>query len=141
MTRNSPDTAQQAVETVVKSPELVEQILSDESVQVMIAQRFHSGPLPSPSDLAQYNAIISRGADRIMAMAEQEQAMRHETARQDHAFNRRGQVYGFVSVILILLFAVFLVWRGYPVTAASLIGGTVVALAGVFVIGRRQDKN
>lgn len=58
MTRNSPDTAQQAVETVVKSPELVEQILSDESVQVMIAQRFHSGPLPSPSDLAQYNAII-----------------------------------------------------------------------------------
>ena len=34
MTRNSPDTAQQAVETVVKSPELVEQILSDENVQV-----------------------------------------------------------------------------------------------------------
>jgi hypothetical protein len=34
MTGNSPDTAQQAVETVVKSLELVEQILSDENVQV-----------------------------------------------------------------------------------------------------------
>lgn len=70
MTENAQDKARQAVETVVKSPELVEQILSDEYVQIMIARCFHSGPLPPPSDLAQYNDIISNGADRIMAMAE-----------------------------------------------------------------------
>ncbi len=103
MTENAQDKARQAVETVVKSPELVEQILSDEYVQIMIARRFHSGPLPPPSDLAQYNDIISNGADRIMAMAEKEQAVRHETIRQDQTFNRRGQLYGFISVILILL--------------------------------------
>lgn len=83
MTENAQDKARQAVETVVKSPELVEQILSDEYVQIMIARRFHSGSLPPPSDLAQYNDIISNGADRIMAMAEKEQAVRHETIRQD----------------------------------------------------------
>ena len=77
MTVSDENAAQQVVDTVVKSPELVEQILSDENVQVMIAQRFHSGPLPSPSDLAQYNAIISNGADRIMTMAEKEQEARH----------------------------------------------------------------
>ncbi len=103
MTENAQDKARQAVETVVKSPELVEQILSDEYVQIMIARRFHSGPLPPPSDLAQYNDIISNGADRIMAMAEKEQAVRHETIQQDQTFNRRGQLYGFISVILILL--------------------------------------
>lgn len=140
MTENAQDKARQAVETVVKSPELVEQILSDEYVQIMIARRFHSGPLPPPSDLAQYNDIISNGADRIMAMAEKEQAVRHETIRQDQTFNRRGQLYGFIGVILILLFAVFLVWSGYPATAASLAGGTVVALAGAFVIGRSRDQ-
>ncbi len=104
MTENAQDKARQAVETVVKSPELVEQILSDEYVQIMIARRFHSGSLSPPSDLAQYNDIISNGADRIMAMAEKEQAVRHETIWQDQTFNRRGQLYGFISVILILLF-------------------------------------
>lgn len=112
MTDSDQSAAQQAVDTVVKSPELVEQILSDENVQVMIAQRFHSGPLPPPSDLAQYNTIISNGADRIMAMAEKEQAARHAEILQTQAFNMRGQIYGFISVILILLFAGFLVWRG-----------------------------
>lgn len=92
MTENAQDKARQAVETVVKSPELVEQILSDEYVQIMIARRFHSGPLPPPSDLAQYNDIISNGADRIMAMAEKEQAVRHETIRQDNLQQARATV-------------------------------------------------
>ncbi|MFK7642871.1 DUF2335 domain-containing protein [Neisseria oralis] len=138
MTVSDENAAQQVVDTVVKSPELVEQILSDENVQVMIAQRFHSGPLPSPSDLAQYNAIISNGADRIMTMAEKEQEARHANRLQIQAFNMRGQIYGFISVIMILLFAGFLVWRGHPTAAVSLVCGTVVALATVFVIGRRQ---
>ncbi|PKU09217.1 DUF2335 domain-containing protein, partial [Neisseria meningitidis] len=77
------------------------------------------------------------------AMAEKEQAVRRRTRRQGQTFNRRGQLFGFISVILRLLFAVFRVWSGYPATAASLGGGTVDALAGAFEIGRSrgQGKN
>lgn len=43
MTENAQDKARQAVETVVKSPELVEQILSDEYVQINDSSAFPFG--------------------------------------------------------------------------------------------------
>ena len=36
----------------------------------------HSGPLPDPESLGHYNEIITNGADRIMAMAENQQQHR-----------------------------------------------------------------
>lgn len=38
----------------------------------------HSGPLPHPETLAQYEEIIPNGAERIMAMAEKQSAHRIE---------------------------------------------------------------
>jgi len=37
-----------------------------------------SGPLPPPEALEKFNAVIPNGADRIVKMAEAEQAHRHE---------------------------------------------------------------
>ena len=38
----------------------------------------HSGPLPTPQDFAGYNQILPGAAERILRMAEIEQAHRHE---------------------------------------------------------------
>jgi uncharacterized membrane protein len=38
----------------------------------------HSGPLPPPEDLAKYNMIVPDAAERILRMAEKQQAHRME---------------------------------------------------------------
>ena len=52
-------------------------------MQASIQQVTFSGPLPAPHDLEKYDKIIHNGAERIMSMAEKEQASRLEVARQD----------------------------------------------------------
>jgi uncharacterized membrane protein len=46
------------------------------SRQASIVSQHWSGPLPHPNALAQFNQIIPNGADRIMAMVEEEQKHR-----------------------------------------------------------------
>lgn len=74
-----------------------------------------SGPLPTPADLEHYARVIPDGADRIMSMAEREQAMRSRA--QDMAeVSMKDKIEGnksrrrladrglFVSAILMLAF-------------------------------------
>ncbi|MDR1935839.1 MAG: DUF2335 domain-containing protein [Candidatus Accumulibacter sp.] len=66
---------------------------------VAVASRW-TGPLPAPESLAEFNAIIPDGAERIMRMAELEQA--HRIAFEDTrlkllaADTRRGHYIGGV---------------------------------------------
>ncbi|ELR72618.1 hypothetical protein C900_00997 [Fulvivirga imtechensis AK7] len=39
----------------------------------LIQEKTHSGPIPDPETLSHYNKIIPNGAERIMAMAENQQ--------------------------------------------------------------------
>ena len=42
----------------------------------------HSGPLPSPEDLAKYNMIVPDAAERLLCMAENQQAHRMELEKK-----------------------------------------------------------
>lgn len=48
------------------------QVIAQQHMQV----RHHSGPIPAPQDLFQYDQLLPGTADRIIAMAEREQAHR-----------------------------------------------------------------
>lgn len=130
----------QALDIVLDSPELVDRVLMHREMQIQIS-RSHSGPLPSPEDLAHYSQLIENGAERIMKMAEQEQ--QHRLARQtknDNAVNRlnaNGQIFGFVSVLLVIAFSISLLIAGHAGLAAAVITGTMVSIAGVFVLGKK----
>lgn len=96
----------------------------------------HSGPLPLPAMLAEYEQVVPGLAADIAGQFKSEAEHRRDMERQDRDILRRGQLFGFVSVLAALGVAAAALVLGHP-TAAGVIGGsTVVGVAGVFVIGR-----
>lgn len=110
-------------------------------VTTVTAQRVEfQGPLPPPDILIQYNDIQPGFAERIVAMAEREQAHRHslEETVVTSSFKeaQRGQKYGLsIGVVAIIAGAITAV-AGAPVTGSIIGGGGVIGLVSVFVLGR-----
>lgn len=106
-----------------------------------------SGPLPPPQVLDGYDQIITNGADRIMEMAEREQAHRHKhddknSDRIDRwvdneiTLSLRGQGGGmFVMVILVIGALVFAYLDRLPIALATFLGGVAVQV-GSWVLNR-----
>lgn len=70
-------------------------------MNVVVSETFHAGPLPPARELARYNEIIPNGAERIMAMAEREQAIDHELARRAFIANTAIVWFGLVSAFVL----------------------------------------
>lgn len=100
------------------------------------------GPLPPPAALERYDRLLPGAAERILRMAEQEQAAGHRFASDavgvTAAETKRGQSFGLVAALAALGVTAYLGFLGHAF-AASVVGGTtVVGLATVFAIGRRR---
>ena len=110
--------------------------------QVLHEEHHISGPLPTPDILLGYDEVLPGAAERIMRMAEQEQANALEiggtSVRAAAADNRRGQIFGFLVALAAFGTASWLGYLGHETAAAIVGGGTVVALVTVFVTGRRH---
>ncbi|QOE08393.1 DUF2335 domain-containing protein [Pseudomonas asiatica] len=128
-------------------PEAKKIISSVVSTAIIKSEERHSGPLPSPKQLKQYEECHPGLAERIVTMAEKEQAHRHKTIDSMEAFrkgalehvsgrDRRGQYLGAVLVLAVLAFCFYLVDKGSPRVAGWVAAITLVGLAGVFVTGR-----
>lgn len=105
-----------------------------------------SGPIPHPELLAGYERVQPGLAERIVSMAEKEQAAQLEC---DKAYvegpikaTRRGQWMGFVIAILFALASTALGILGKTAVAITLGGGTLVTLVTIFVTNRpvRSEK-
>lgn len=59
---------------------------------IIQVQAAFSGPIPPPEMLAQYNAVLPNGADRIVKMAEDQSAHRRRV-------ESRGQIFGFALAL------------------------------------------
>lgn len=112
-------------------------------VQVVQAELSHSGPLPSPDQLSEYDAVLPGLAERIVRLTEREQEHRHETITlavgRASRLRERGQALGMVSLVLMLAFCAYLVSVGSPQVAGAVAAGVIAAVVGIFVIGRRAD--
>ena len=110
--------------------------------QVLHEEHRISGPLPTPDILLGYDEVLPGAAERIMRMAEKEQASAREVegiaVRAATADNRRGQIFGFLVALAAFGTASWLGYLGHETAAAIVGGGTVVALVTVFVTGRRH---
>ncbi len=102
------------------------------------------GPMPPPHYLKQYNEIIPGGAERILAMAENQSnhRMRLEdfSIREEHRQSSKGQDYGLFIAIFIVAVAGALAYFGHEVVAGIFGGGTIIGLVSVFVLGKRQQE-
>lgn len=104
-----------------------------------LRHEFH-GPLPPPDALERYEAISPGFADRIVKMAEAEQAHRHtlEASVVGKSFEEaaRGQRYGLAIGIAAIIAGSITAIVGAPIPGAIIGGGGVIGLVSVFVLGR-----
>lgn len=92
-------------------------------------ERTFSGPLPPATDFEHYNAVLPGAADRIVAMAENEQQIRSD-GQAGMLANDRRRVTGATWIGLALIgIAGLAIWMGQPMVALPLgLGGTATAL-------------
>jgi uncharacterized membrane protein len=100
---------------------------------IEIKQGF-SGPLPPPQMLAQYNAALPNGADRIVKMAEEQSAHRRR-------MESRGQVFAFILALVAILAGVGLILDGRSAEGLVSLVGALAGLAGVFIYGEVRAHN
>lgn len=105
-----------------------------------------SGPLPPPEILAKYDDVSPGFAERLMTMAENNQAHRHAMEREvipaRAKLELRGQIIGAAIAFLVLAFAGWFVYLGKSTTAIGLVVGEAVTLVGLFLYSdmrKRQD--
>ncbi len=114
---------------------------SKTTVRAITHSQSFSGPLPPPQVLQQYNDAHPGLADRIVTMAENEQTHRHgiENTALTGSINaeKRGQNYALAICTLVVLASFGLIWQGHEVSGSILAGGTLSALAYVFITGRK----
>ncbi len=110
---------------------------------IAVERETFSGPIPHPDILRGYEDVQQGIAERIVSLAEQEQAHRLDMERQivRGAFlqTRRGQWMGLTVAVLFLIVAAVLGWLGHDWLAGTLGGGTLVALVTIFVKNRSDD--
>lgn len=104
-----------------------------------------SGPLPAPDDLEKYGKLINNGIERIVAMAEKEQAARLAIAKQDSlnsslalkirfAALKGAMIRRMIGTFASLIVALAIVYTAYLVTMAGH-EGVGVALAALPIAG------
>jgi uncharacterized membrane protein len=71
----------------------------------MTVSKMHSGPLPPPEDLAGYEAAHPGAAERILAMAERNQAHRHKQENRmvigEFGLRFMGQVGALLTIAML----------------------------------------
>lgn len=101
------------------------------------------GPLPPPEMLAKYEEVQPGLVDRIVSMAEREQAHRHVQEASLVAGELRkqtlGQALGFGVTIAGLATTFGCAVYGHGTTAAIIGTVNLVSVVSVFVLGRRPE--
>lgn len=85
----------------------------------------HIGPLPTPADFREYDAIVPGAANRILTMAEKEQDLRVDIVGTERRRIAGSTLVGLATVAV----AGLAVWKGIPYVAIPLgLAGVIVGL-------------
>lgn len=117
----------------------------DRLAMLRIAAESHSGPLPAPKVLEQYDAIVPGAAERILLRFEEQANHRIElesaVVKSGILHERLGIVLGFVLAAFGFALAGFAISKGQSLAGVTLFVFQIAALAGVYVYGshKRDD--
>ncbi len=128
--------------------------LSRSRISASVKVAGFAGPIPPPSVLEQYNNIDPsiNAADRIISMAEKEQAHRHEMQtklvdaqitdfKQSRTERRIGQIFGFSIGVVSIVAGSLTAILGSAIAGTFIGSAGVVGLVSVFVLERRDQQN
>lgn len=96
------------------------------------------GPLPPPSMLANYNAVLPGLAERIVRMAETEQSQAHQMQRWYAILRFTGQVAAFLIALTGLVIGGLLINAGHNIAGLAALFGGLGPVVGAFLY--RQIK-
>ena len=133
--------AERRVDSVAESNQSVEKITA-------VARRTTwSGPLPPPAVLEQYDALVPGAAERIFRRWEKQSDHRMEmekaTGESDSRRSDKGLLFAFILSLIIISSGTYIAVYVQPWVGASIIGGNIAGLAGIFVYGtnaRRRER-
>ncbi|QDV91402.1 hypothetical protein RAS2_25000 [Phycisphaerae bacterium RAS2] len=131
--------------------ESIQQELPLDKEKIELLATLYAGPLPPPSLLAKFEEIQPGLVERIVLMAERQAAHRQsmelkqfeeavadqKAARMEARF---GQVLGFLICVFALIGGTYASINGSQFFATVIGGGGVVALAAVFIHGKRVEN-
>ena len=149
---NPPKSSQAEIRAITESmvsSEIIEPNLSQNEGHPpfegnMVTMSIWSGPIPPPEALASYGELVSDAPERIFADFEANSQHRRDiemqAMRESFRIARLSLGYAFSAIVLFLVAAIFFVFYGYPNIAASLVGATMVAVVGGFLIDRSRSK-
>jgi uncharacterized membrane protein len=104
----------------------------------------YTGPIPPPGMLVKYNEAVPGAADRILVMAERQSAHREaiESKVVDAGIKSqtRGSWFGFIISMTAIVGGIYLIKLGKSTEGLIAIIGSLAALAGVFVYGKRKES-
>ena len=104
----------------------------------------YQGPLPPPNILARYNDVLPDGANRIVAMAENQaqhrQNLESAVIGGNVANEKRGQIFAFILGMTAIIGGVFLIMEDKDVQGLASIITAFTALAGIFIAARIQQS-
>jgi uncharacterized membrane protein len=91
-----------------------------------------------------YEEVLPGSANRILEMAERQQAHRHSlektTVTEAAARSRWGLRLGFVIAVLVIGVGAAAIFTGHPTAGLAAIVSQAAILAGVFVYGRIEQR-
>ncbi|MCB1201327.1 MAG: DUF2335 domain-containing protein [Leptospiraceae bacterium] len=106
-------------------------------------QATFTGPLPPPAIIERYDAVLPGAAERILKMAENQSAHRHEiektVIKQNGLKSLLGQIFGLVIAMTVICGGFWMIYLGKSILGLSLVIGSLAALAAVFVVGRARQ--
>lgn len=111
---------------------------------MQIQTMLHSGPLPHPDILAAYNAAVPGAAQRVIAMAEEQN--KHRIALEAIVIpNRetnsaRGQHYALIIGLAAIAAAVICAYLKQPVIGAVVVGTPLCGLSYAFITGKQKQE-
>ena len=130
----------------------------EERISTITNIQAFSGPLPSPQMLAEYNTVVSDGAERLLRIFEQQVTHRMEldnkeieldnkeisndqySIEQQFRESNRGQIFGFVIALVGIGSSIYLALHGHDTIAGIFGTTTIVGLVAVFVIGKKRKE-
>jgi uncharacterized membrane protein len=103
----------------------------------------HSGPLPHPSILRAYEAIIPGSAARILASSEiqakHRQDLESTVIKANTRDQGRGQIFAFILAFVTIIGGIGLAYSGKQTSGMVAILTALGALVGVFIYGKNQQ--
>jgi len=116
----------------------------EEITEIKAFLQHFTGPLPPPEAFAKYEQTLKGAADRIISMAEKQQAHRQEIEKKivksDIINEKLGLVFGIIVALSAIGGGVYCAYIGQTWAAVAIGGGGVAGLVAAFVQGTRIRK-